>query len=196
IVGGSIQNLQGHRVTVYRGGIYQRSERGDARTRPRGAVELMQCLVGAAGPGSFEQRLAQRRRRAPAFFHAERGTGSLAGEIEGAGLVTENVPPTPRARGASGGVAPEGDGSGAGYDDNSLPYGGSSGKRNRGVVRDQQPAGAQHAGQDGLLIVRASAHAETGGAEDHGSGVQANLAAGSAEAFPDGSLEFRTALGR
>jgi hypothetical protein len=63
-------------------------------------------------------------------------------------------------------------------------------------VGHQEPAGAQHASQDGLFIVGPAAHAEAGGAEGYGSSVQAGLTASSAEAFPGGPLEFGAALGR
>ena len=55
--------------------------------------------------------------------------------------------------------------------------------------------GAQHAGQDRLLVVRTAAHAEAGGFETDSGGVKACPRAGGFEALVHGALESGAAFG-
>src|SRR6266566_4248177 len=109
LLGGIVQNLDGHLVAVDGHLIDQSSERSDPRAWEFPRVEEVQRSVGVRCAGRLEQRFAQRRRRAPAFLEAERGAQSLARDVESAAFIAENITPAPGAPRFASTIAAEGE---------------------------------------------------------------------------------------
>jgi len=106
---GALENVQRDGIAFGGGRIHQRGQRGSARTGPIGSVEEVQHTIGAGLSGRVEKSLAERRRRSPIFFHAQRGAHRLADDIDSAALIAEDVAPSTGARGLAGGIAAESD---------------------------------------------------------------------------------------
>jgi len=104
-----LENVQRDGIAFGGGRIHQRGQRGSARTGPIGSVEEVQHTIGAGLSGRVEKSLAERRRRSPIFFHAQRGAHRLADDIDSAALIAEDVAPSTGARGLAGGIAAESD---------------------------------------------------------------------------------------
>src|SRR5438552_8146216 len=101
----------------------------------------------------------------PAFFHSQRRTKRLAGEVEAAAFIAEDVTPTSRARSAAGEVPAEAEGTGAGDGDDAWRARGGAHKRDEPVVRDGHLFHAKDLLKQRLFVRRAAAEAAAGRAK-------------------------------
>src|SRR5947207_11163801 len=92
-------------------------QRGDARARILAGIEAMERFVGVPRACGIEEQIVQQRLGTPSFLVAQGGAQGLAGDVESAAFVAENVAPSGGARCASLGVAAEREGAGAGDGD-------------------------------------------------------------------------------
>ena len=179
----SMQDVARNGVSGHGGFIHQRRQQSHTRARPLIGVEAMQRLVGILTACGLEQNAVQRGGRAPAFFVAQYGAQSLAGDIEGTALVPEDVTPTSGPGGALSLIAAESDRPGARDDGDARLTRGRAGEGGDGIGSDHQRFDGEDSLEHGALIGRASAHSEAGGGEPYVAGGETRAHTGGGHRF-------------
>src|SRR5579884_591013 len=162
ISGGVLQNRAGHRILQSRRFLHERGQRGDPFASEFGAVEFPLHEANVVQSDSLAQHSPQHRGRPPTLFESQRSAERLAGEIEGAAFVAEQVTPTSGPRRFSRLIPSEADGPGAGDGHNAGFAAERTGQRNHGIVTQPDLSGVNQFLYDRPLAGVSSGEAEKG----------------------------------